>query len=134
MSLTGCQGKGKVKDTLAAALPVGHYRRCAPLVAGELVEKGEATMNRKVKPAVISVMVFLLVFVSSTAMAGGKRTQEPDPSEKSCPHQEVKKVQGSKILFQENSLDLDRFPSTGRLPAGFVFKTWERRLCRSPRT
>lgn len=79
-------------------------------------------MNRKVKPAGISVMVFMLVFVYSTAMAEGKRTQDRDLSGKSCPYQEVEKVQGSKIRFLEDTFDFGQIPVDRKVTHNFRFE------------
>jgi hypothetical protein len=86
------------------------------------VEEGEATMNRKVKPAVISVMVSLLVLFGSTAMAGGERTQDGDPSGGSCPYQEVENVQGSKIRFLEDTYDFGQIPVDRMISHNFRFQ------------
>ena len=107
---------------MAAALTAGHYRRYAPPAAGEQVEKGEATMHGKGKTAVIPGMVLLLVFTGSTVMAGGKRAQDPDHSGKSCPHLEVKKVEGSKIRFMEDTFDFGQIPVDRKVSHNFRFE------------
>jgi hypothetical protein len=86
------------------------------------VEKGEATMHGKGKPAAISVMVLLLVFASSTVTAGGKRTQDLGHSGKSCPHLEVKKVEGSKIRFMEDTYDFGQIPVDRKVSHNFRFE------------
>ena len=79
-------------------------------------------MHGKVKPAVIPVMVLLLVFASSTVTAGGKRTKDLEHSGKSCPHQEVKKVQGSKIRFLEDTFDFGQIPVDRKVSHNFRFE------------
>jgi len=86
------------------------------------VEKGEATMNGKGNPAVISVMVALLVFLSSMAMAGSESTKDGDRSGESCPYQEVKNVTGSKIRFLEDTYDFGQIPVGRMVSHDFRYK------------
>ena len=102
--------------------PGGHHLRYATPVADEQVEEGEATMNRKVKPAGIFVMVSLLVLFGSTAMAGSDSTQDDDISGGSCPYQEVENVQGSKIRFLEDTYDFGQIPVNRMISHNFRFQ------------
>jgi len=102
--------------------PGGHHLRYAQRAAGEQVEIGEAMMNEKVKPAVISVMVSLLVLFGSTAMAGGESTQDGDRSGESCPYQEVGNVQGSEIRFLEDTYDFGQIPVDRMVSHNFRFQ------------
>jgi len=94
----------------------------ASLAAGEQVGKGEATMNRKVYPAVISVIVSLLVLLSSMAMAGSESTKDSDRSGESCPYQEVENVNGSKIRFLEDTYDFGQIPVDRMVSHNFRYK------------
>lgn len=102
--------------------PRGHPFRYAHPVAGEMVEKGEATMNGKVKPAIISLTVSLLVIFGSMAMAEGERTQDGDLSGGSCPYQEVENVRGSKIRFLEDTYDFGQIPVDRIVSHNFRFQ------------
>lgn len=79
-------------------------------------------MNGKVNPALIFVMVFLLVFVISPAMAGGESKKDGDRSGQSCPYQEVENVQGSKIRFLEDTYDFGQVPTNRKVSHDFRFK------------
>lgn len=110
------------ETSVFCSCPGAHHLRYATPVADEQVEEGEATMNRKMKPAGIFVMVSLLVLFGSTAMAGGERTQDDDLSGGSCPYQEVENVQGSKIRFLEDTYDFGQIPVDRMISHNFRFQ------------
>ena len=76
----------------------------------------------KVDPAVISVLVLSLVFLSSMAVAGSEGTKEGDLSGETCPYQEVDTVQGSKIRFLEDTHDFGQIPVDRMVSHNFRFQ------------
>jgi hypothetical protein len=79
-------------------------------------------MQRKGKLMVSSFVVFVLIVASSFDLAMAKKPQRSDLSGKSCPHQEVKQVQGSKIVFQEDSFDFGQIPTARKVTHIFRFQ------------
>jgi hypothetical protein len=79
-------------------------------------------MKRAGKLMVSSLVVFVLILASSFDIAMAKKPQESDLSGKSCPHQEVKEVQGSKIVFQEDSFDFGQIPTDRKVTHIFRFQ------------
>ncbi len=67
-------------------------------------------MQRTMKTIAGSLAVFLLFFISALDAARAESAQKDDPSGESCPYQDVKEVQGSKIVFFEDTFDFGQIP------------------------
>jgi hypothetical protein len=66
--------------------------------------------------------VFLLLFISTWDLARAERSPGNDPAGESCPFQEVKEVQGSKIVFFEDSFDFGQIPVNRKVTHIFHFQ------------
>lgn len=79
-------------------------------------------MKRKGKLMVGSLVAFMLFLASSFDIPMAKEPQGSALSGKSCPHQEVKEVQGSKIVFLEDSFDFGQIPTDRKVTHIFRFQ------------
>ena len=79
-------------------------------------------MKRKEQLIIGSVLAFLLLVGSLLAMALAESSQTRDHTEKSCPHQEVKQVPGSQIVFQEDAFDFGQIPTARKVTHIFRFQ------------
>ncbi len=79
-------------------------------------------MQRTMKTIAGSLAVFLLFFISALDAARAESTKKDDPSGESHPYPDVKEVQGSKIVFFEDTFDFGRIPENRRVTHTFRFK------------
>ncbi len=79
-------------------------------------------MKRKQKMVMGFLMPLLVIFIGSVDIAAPKKRHGDHPSGKSCAHQEVKQVQGSKIVFLEDSFDFGQIPYNRKVTHIFRFK------------
>jgi len=68
------------------------------------------------------IIVFLVIFINSVAIATAQKTHNRNPSEESPPQEEVKRVPGSKIVFFADSFDFGQIPENRRVTHIFHFK------------
>ncbi len=79
-------------------------------------------MKRKQKMVMGFLMALLVILTSSVDIATAKKRHGDHPPGKSCAHQEVKQVQGSKIVFVEDSFDFGQIPYNRKVTHIFRFK------------
>jgi hypothetical protein len=79
-------------------------------------------MKKKQKMVMGFLMALLAIFISSVDIAAAKKSHRNHSPDKSCAHQEVKQVQGSKIVFQEGSFDFGQIPYNRKVTHIFRFK------------
>ncbi len=79
-------------------------------------------MQRTMKTVASSLTVFLLFFISALDVARAERAKKDDPSGESRPYQDVKEVQGSKIVFLEDTFDFGQIPEDRRVTHTFRFR------------
>ncbi len=80
-------------------------------------------MKRKQKMVMGFLMALLVIFIGSVNIATAKKSRRSKhPSGKSCAHQKVKQVQGSKIVFLEDSFDFGQIPYNRKVTHIFRFK------------
>ena len=79
-------------------------------------------MKRKQKMVMGFLMPLVVILTSSVDIATAKKSHGKHPSGKSCAHQEVKQVQGSKIVFLEDSFDFGQIPYNRKVTHIFRFK------------
>lgn len=79
-------------------------------------------MQRTMKTIAGSLAVFLLFFISAMDAARAESAQKHDPAGKSCPYLDVKEMQGSKIVFFEDTFDFGRIPENRRVTHTFRFR------------
>jgi hypothetical protein len=68
------------------------------------------------------LIVFLVIFINSVAIATAQKTHTPPPSGESPPDEEIKAVPGSKIVFFADSFDFGQIPENRRVTHIFRFK------------
>ncbi len=79
-------------------------------------------MKKEQKMMMGFLMALLVIFISSVDIAVAQKSHSDHPKGKSCPHQEVKPVQGSKILFVEDSFDFGQIPYNRKVTHIFRFQ------------
>jgi hypothetical protein len=79
-------------------------------------------MKRKGNLMLSSFVVLILLVTGSFDLAIAKNPQTSDPSGASCPYQDVKEVQGSKIVFQEDAFDFGQIPTNRKVTHIFRFQ------------
>jgi hypothetical protein len=79
-------------------------------------------MQRTMKTIAGSLAVFLLFFISALDAARAESAKKGDQSGKSCPYLDVKEVQGSKIVFFEDTFDFGLVPENRRVTHTFRFR------------
>lgn len=79
-------------------------------------------MKRKQIIVTSFFVALLVVLISSVDIAAAQRSRGDHRSGKSCPHKEVKPVQGSKIVFLEDSFDFGQIPYNRKVSHIFRFK------------
>ncbi|MEE9611481.1 MAG: DUF1573 domain-containing protein [Desulfatiglandales bacterium] len=80
-------------------------------------------MRWKQKMAVSFLMFLLVVLFGYIDVSAAQKSRSKNPQGKSCPHnQEVKKIQGSKIAFMEDSFDFGPIPYNRKVTHTFHFK------------
>ncbi len=79
-------------------------------------------MKRKQEMVMGFLMTLLVILTSSVDIAAAKKRHGDHPSGKSCAQQEVKQVQGSKIVFVEDSFDFGQIPYNRKVTHIFRFK------------
>lgn len=68
------------------------------------------------------LMGILVAFTAAPNVATAQSSRGAHPKGKSCPHQEVKQVPGSRILFEEDSFDFGQIPYNRKVTHVFLFK------------
>jgi hypothetical protein len=79
-------------------------------------------MKREQKIVMGFLMAFLIIFISSVDIAVAQKSHGNHPEGKSCPLEDVKPVQGSKLLFVEDSFDFGQIPYNRKVTHIFGFQ------------
>jgi hypothetical protein len=79
-------------------------------------------MKWKQKIVMGFLMAILIIFISFIDIATAQKSHGNHPKGKSCPYEDVKPVQGSKILFVEDSFDFGQIPYNRKVTHIFRFQ------------
>ena len=80
-------------------------------------------MRWKQKMAMSSLTALLVIVLGYIDVSAAQKSRSKNPQGKSCPHnKEVKKIQGSKIAFMEDSFDFGPIPYNRKVTHIFHFK------------
>ena len=79
-------------------------------------------MKQKGKLMLSFFVAFIFLVTGSLDLAMAEKSQPSDPSEASCPYQDVKEVQGSKIVFQEDAFVFGQIPTNRKVTHVFPFR------------
>ena len=79
-------------------------------------------MKTKQKLVASFLLALFVILIGSVDIVTAKKPHGKHPSGKSCAHQEVKQVQGSKIVFVEDSFDFGQIPYDRKVTHIFRFK------------